>query len=178
VGEARDLGDLDTQTLERRRGAAGAERRERPELAGLLVVPEDGAAVDADESRRNAHDGRQEFFRVRQVAGHLGDAEERREDLLFVDLVSNRQRAAMRADAIRKFAARYQVGVGLETPLTSALVSSAVEPARAFLAVLGLAFAVAGVVVAWTVDKFTGLAVLVIGAFLLFLPFMRSLGDE
>jgi|GEM_PF-2327512 len=84
----------------------------------------------------------------------------------------------MRADAIRKFAARYQVGVGLETPLTSALVSSAVEPARAFLAVLGLAFAVAGVVVAWTVDKFTGLAVLVIGAFLLFLPFMRSLGDE
>jgi len=84
----------------------------------------------------------------------------------------------MRADAIRKFAARYQVGVGLETPLTSALVSAAVEPARAFLAVLGLAFAVAGVVVAWTVDKFTGLAVLVIGAFLLFLPFMRSLGDE
>ncbi|HYR81230.1 MAG TPA: hypothetical protein VEN80_02900 [Thermoplasmata archaeon] len=52
------------------------------------------------------------------------------------------------------------------------------EPARAFLAALGLAFAVAGVVVAWTVDKFTGLAVLVIGAFLLFLPFMRSLGDE
>jgi len=84
----------------------------------------------------------------------------------------------MRADAIRKFAARYQVGVGLETPLTSAPVSAAVEPAHAFLAVLGLAFAVAGVVVAWTVDKFTGLAVLVIGAFLLFLPFMRSLGDE
>jgi len=53
-----------------------------------------------------------------------------------------------------------------------------VEPARVFLAVLGLAFAVAGVVVAWTVDKFAGLAVLVIGAFLLFLPFMRSSGDE
>ena len=52
------------------------------------------------------------------------------------------------------------------------------EPAPAFLAALGLAFAVAGVVVAWTFDKFTGLAVLVIGAFLLFLPFMRSLGDE
>ena len=52
------------------------------------------------------------------------------------------------------------------------------EPAPAFLAALGFAFAVAGVVVAWTFDKFTGLAVLVIGAFLLFLPFMRSLGDE
>lgn len=52
------------------------------------------------------------------------------------------------------------------------------EAARAFLAVLGLAFAVAGVLVAWTVDKFTGLTVLVIGAFLLFLPFMRSLGDD
>ncbi len=84
----------------------------------------------------------------------------------------------MRANAIRKFAARYQLGVGLETPLTAAPVSSAVDAARAFLAVLGLAFAVAGVVVAWTVDKFTGLAVLVIGAFLLFLPFMRSLGDD
>ena len=84
----------------------------------------------------------------------------------------------MRANAIRKFAARYQLGVGLETPLTAAPVSSAVDAARAFLAVLGLAFAVAGVVVAWSVDKFTGLAVLVIGAFLLFLPFMRSLGDD
>ena len=52
------------------------------------------------------------------------------------------------------------------------------EPARVFLAVLGLAFAVAGVAIAWTFDKFTGLAVLVIGAFLLFPPFMRSLGDE
>ena len=46
------------------------------------------------------------------------------------------------------------------------------------LAVLGLALAIAGVVVAWTVDKFAGLAVLVIGAFVLFLPFMRSSGDE
>jgi hypothetical protein len=52
------------------------------------------------------------------------------------------------------------------------------ERARVALAVLGLAFAVAGVAVAWTVDKFAGLAVLVIGAFLLFLPFMRSSGDE
>jgi len=84
----------------------------------------------------------------------------------------------MRANAIRKFAARYQVGVGLETPLSGAPVSSAVEAARASLAVLGLAFAVGGVVVAWTLDKFAGLAVLVIGAFLLFLPFMRSLGDD
>jgi len=46
------------------------------------------------------------------------------------------------------------------------------------LAVLGLALDIAGVVVAWTVDKFAGLAVLVIGAFVVFLPFMRSSGDE
>ncbi len=52
------------------------------------------------------------------------------------------------------------------------------ERARVALAVLGLAFAVAGVGVAWTIDKFAGLAVLVIGAFLLFLPFMRSSGDD
>ena len=52
------------------------------------------------------------------------------------------------------------------------------ERARAVLAVLGFAIAVAGIGVAWTIDKFAGLAVLVIGAFLLFLPFMRSSGDE
>jgi len=123
VGEPRNLGDLDPKAFEGRRGAAGAERGERPELARLLVVPEDGAPVDPDEPRRDAHDGRQELLGVRQVAGHLGDAEERRENLLFVDLVSSRQRPPMREDAIRKFAARYQAGVSLETPLTSAPVS-------------------------------------------------------
>ncbi len=54
----------------------------------------------------------------------------------------------------------------------------AVASARAYLAALGLAFAVAGVVVAWTFDRLTGLAVLVIGAFLLILPFTRSREDE
>src|SRR5207247_6244667 len=114
-----NLGNLDPEAPERGRGSAGPERREGPELPGLLVVPEDGAPGDPDQAGRDSHDGGQELFRVRQVAGHLGDAEERREDLFFIDLVSIRQHAPIRADAIRKFAARYQVGMGRETPLTT-----------------------------------------------------------
>src|SRR2546422_1502941 len=97
---------------------------------------------------------------------------------LFRSLVSIRQRSPIREDAIRNFAACYQGGLGHRTALTHALVPPSVERARVGLAVLGLALDIAGVVVAWTVDKFAGLAVLVIGAFLLFLPFMRSSGDE
>ncbi len=48
------------------------------------------------------------------------------------------------------------------------------EPARAFLAFLGLVFAVGGVVVASVFDPLAGIACLVIGAFLLILPFLSS----
>ena len=92
MGETGDLGDLDAEAFERRRHAAGPERGERPELAGLLVVPEHRAPVDADQAGRDAHDGGQELLGVRQVAGHLRDAQECGENLLFVDLVSIRQR--------------------------------------------------------------------------------------
>ena len=52
------------------------------------------------------------------------------------------------------------------------------DAARAFLAVLGLAFAVGGVVVASVFDRLTGLACLVTGAFLLILPLMTYHPDD
>jgi len=45
-----------------------------------------------------------------------------------------------------------------------------VRPAQGALAILGIAFVLAGVYVASAVDPLTGLAVLVVGAFLLVLP--------
>ncbi len=50
--------------------------------------------------------------------------------------------------------------------------------ARTFLVVLGLVFAIAGLAVAWTFDRLIGIGVLLIGAFLLALPFTRSREDE
>ncbi len=52
------------------------------------------------------------------------------------------------------------------------------EAARLFLAVLGLVFAVSGVLVAWTFDKIAGLAVLLLGAFLLILPLITYRPDD
>lgn len=50
--------------------------------------------------------------------------------------------------------------------------------ARAALIVLGIAFALAGVVVAAVVDALIGIGVLVVGAFLLALPFTRTWDEE
>ncbi len=52
------------------------------------------------------------------------------------------------------------------------------ETARLFLAVLGLVFALAGVVVASVFDRLTGLIVLIVGAFLLILPLMTYRSDD
>lgn len=52
------------------------------------------------------------------------------------------------------------------------------EAVRAFLIVLGLAFAAAGLVLAWTFDRLVGLATLVVGAFLFVLPFTVARPDE
>ena len=57
-------------------------------------------------------------------------------------------------------------------------MGKAVETARAFLSILGLVFAVAGVVVGWTFDRLAGIACLVIGAFLLVLPLMSYRSDD
>jgi len=53
-----------------------------------------------------------------------------------------------------------------------------VETARAFLIVLGMAFALAGVYIAWAVERLLGLGLLVVGAFLLILPFTTLRSDE
>jgi len=53
-----------------------------------------------------------------------------------------------------------------------------VASTRTFLAFLGAAFAIAGLLVAWTFDRIIGIGVLLIGAFLLILPFTRSRDDE
>ncbi len=52
------------------------------------------------------------------------------------------------------------------------------EAARVFLAFLGLIFAVAGILVAWAFDRITGLAVLLVGAFLLILPLITLRSDD
>ncbi len=53
-----------------------------------------------------------------------------------------------------------------------------VASARVVLGILGLAFGVAGVYVAWSFDRLVGMAFLVVGAFLLILPFSTLRTDE
>lgn len=52
------------------------------------------------------------------------------------------------------------------------------EPARAFLALLGLVFAVGGVMVASVFDPLAGIACLLVGAFLLVLPLLSAHPDD
>ncbi len=52
------------------------------------------------------------------------------------------------------------------------------ESARIFLAVLGVVFAVAGLAVSWTFDSIAGIALLLIGAFLLILPLISYRSDD
>ena len=121
VREARDVRDLDAQALERRRLPAGAERCQRVELAGPLVVPQDRASIDPDEPRRDPDDRREELVGVRQVPRHLGDAQQRREDLGLVNLVSARHRGSIRTHVIRKFAARYHAVRGPQNSFNAPL---------------------------------------------------------
>lgn len=52
------------------------------------------------------------------------------------------------------------------------------ETTRLVLAVLGIIFALAGILVAGVVDRFLGLAVLLVGAFLLILPLITYRPDD
>ncbi len=52
------------------------------------------------------------------------------------------------------------------------------ETARVFLAILGLVFALAGIIAASIYDRLTGLVFLVVGAFLLILPIMSYRSDD
>ena len=84
----------------------------------------------------------------------------------------------MRPDALRTFAGCYQVGGDFETPLVRPSSTCAVVLARTILGLLGLAFAIAGIAVAWTFDRLVGMAILVVGAFLFILPFTGIREDE
>ncbi len=82
-------------------------------------------------------------------------------------------------NAIRTFAARYHRGIRLEIPLTSGQLPPLVASARTTIfAVIGFVIALAGVAVALQVDRFAGMALLIVGAFLFLLPFARSQDDE
>jgi len=50
--------------------------------------------------------------------------------------------------------------------------------ARTLIVILGPGFAVAGIAVAWTVSQLVGMGILIVGAFLLTLPFTLSHDDE
>ena len=52
------------------------------------------------------------------------------------------------------------------------------DAARGFLILLGLAFAVAGLYLAWAFERLVGMGVVIVGAFLLILPFTVQRPDE
>ncbi len=79
----------------------------------------------------------------------------------------------MRADAIRTFAGGYHWGARRVNRIERGHLPGPVASTRTLLGVLGLAFAVVGIVVAWIVDRLAGMAFLIVGAFLLILPFTR-----
>lgn len=83
----------------------------------------------------------------------------------------------MRTVAIRTFAGGYHRGC-LETPIALRRGGGGVASARTLLTLLGLGFALAGIGVAWTLDRLIGMLMLVVGAFLLILPFTRPHGEE
>jgi len=56
---------------------------------------------------------------------------------------------------------------------------SLVASARTLLGTLGFGIAVVGIAVAWSgIDRFVGLAIVIVGGFLLMLPFTRPHEDE
>ena len=67
---------------------------------------------------------------------------------------------------------------GLEPPLTRRGFPRDVASARAALIVFGIAFALAGLYVASAVDALIGMGVLIVGAFLLIIPFTRDRDEE
>jgi hypothetical protein len=53
-----------------------------------------------------------------------------------------------------------------------------VASARILLGLFGLGFALSGVGVAWAWDRLVGMLMIVVGSFVLILPFTRPHGDE
>lgn len=84
----------------------------------------------------------------------------------------------MRNVGLRRFPGGYQGSGRSRKPYTLGPGPGSVASARTLLAVLGLGFALGGVGIAWAVDRLVGMFMLVVGAFLLILPFTRPHGDE
>lgn len=80
--------------------------------------------------------------------------------------------------ALRTFPAGYQPLAHGETPYSGGDMPRAVDTARVFLAIVGAIFAVGGVVLALTFDRLVGIGFLIVGAFLLILPFSTMRTDE
>lgn len=81
-------------------------------------------------------------------------------------------------DALRTFPAGYQAPGHGETPYSGGEMPGPVDTARVFLAILGAIFAVGGLVLALTFDRLVGIGFLIVGAFLLILPFSTMRTDE
>jgi len=97
--------------------------------------------------------------------------------LRFADFLPLGHVVQMRTHAVRTFAGAYQPG-GARKPFSPEPNGEGVASARALVEILGLGFAVAGIAVAWTVSQLVGMGILIVGAFLLILPFTLSHDDE
>jgi len=86
----------------------------------------------------------------------------------------------MQADAIRTFPDGYHGSGGPRNRFRVRRIVCLVTSARTLLGVLGFSIAVVGLAVAWSgaADRFIGLAILIVGGFLLMLPFTRPHEDE
>jgi len=85
----------------------------------------------------------------------------------------------MRADAIRTFPAGYHGSGGPRNRFSAQRTVCVVASARILLGVLGFVIALVGIAVAWSgADRFIALAILIVGGFLLMLPFTRPHEDE
>lgn len=84
----------------------------------------------------------------------------------------------MRDLGVRTFPGRYQALVHARNRFMGRPDAEVVASARAFLAILGIAFAVTGVYLAWAFDRLVGIGFLIVGAFLLILPFSTLRTEE
>jgi hypothetical protein len=69
-------------------------------------------------------------------------------------------------------------GEDLERPLGRGLFIVAVATPRTVLSLLGIGISLMGLPIAWWVDRIAGMALLVVGGFLIILPLTASTDEE
>jgi hypothetical protein len=69
-------------------------------------------------------------------------------------------------------------GEGLESPLGQGPLIEPVATARILLSLLGIGISLVGLPIAWWVDRIAGMALLVVGGFLIILPLTASTDEE